>query len=93
VIRDLYRRSTPYGRATRYPDGGDGSGLAAGVPLPERATRELPGTEAKILVLMERARLRQQLWHQADARADEEGEIAAPWLRIIKGRRRHPDPA
>jgi hypothetical protein len=38
-------------------------------PLPE-PTRALPGTEAKVRVLTERARTWRRLWHPRDARAD-----------------------
>jgi hypothetical protein len=36
-------------------------------PLPPLPTRALPGTPEKVAVLMERARLRQALWHPQDA--------------------------
>jgi hypothetical protein len=42
------------------------------VPLPDAPTVAAPGSEAKVLVLMERARKRQSLWHPADAPMDVE---------------------
>jgi hypothetical protein len=37
-----------------------------GVPLPHRPTAAVPGSEAKIQVLMERAQLQQALFHPED---------------------------
>ena len=42
------------------------------VPLPEAPTCAVPGSEAKVLVLIERARKRLALWHPADAPMDVE---------------------
>jgi hypothetical protein len=39
-------------------------------PTPDAPTSALPGTPEKVLVLMERARKRQSLWHPADAPMD-----------------------
>ncbi len=56
-------------------------------PPPDRPTSATPGTEAKLLVLTERARRGRSLWHPYDARVDDEGrrrlarrlpELAAP---------------
>src|SRR5436853_2861688 len=43
---------------------GDFNGRA---PLPSAPTAALPGTPEKVAVLMERARLKQALWHPLDA--------------------------
>jgi hypothetical protein len=40
-------------------------------PAAARPTRALPGSEAKLRVLVERARLGVQLWHPNDARVPE----------------------
>jgi hypothetical protein len=40
------------------------------VPLPDEPTDAPPGSEAKVLILMERARKRQGLWHPDDAPMD-----------------------
>ncbi len=40
-------------------------------PLPPTPTSALPGTPEKVAVLMERARLKQALWHPLDARLED----------------------
>ena len=45
------------------------------VPLPRTPTSAPPGSEAKVLVLMERANKRQSLWHPADAPMDVESRL------------------
>lgn len=42
-------------------------GKYRGQSLPARPTEARPGTEAKVLVMIERARKRQQLFHPEDA--------------------------
>jgi hypothetical protein len=42
---------------------------------PSEATEATPGSEDKILVLMERAQLGQSLWHPADAPMDSESQM------------------
>ncbi len=64
-IRDLYTATSKYGRRG-VGNGDDARPLA---PLP---TAALPGTNEKLAVLEERARLNLRLWHPLDARADEE---------------------
>jgi hypothetical protein len=64
-VRDLYPSASKFARR--------GSGLGSGrAPLPDAPTSALPGTEAKVLVLIERARKRQSLWHPDDAPMDGE---------------------
>ncbi len=41
-------------------------------PLPAMPTSALPGTQEKVAVLEERARMRQNLWHPADGPVDVE---------------------
>jgi hypothetical protein len=64
-LRDRYPSTSKYAR--RGPD--DFNGAAA---PPAFATRALPGSLEKILVLQERVRTRQVLWHPHDAPADDE---------------------
>jgi hypothetical protein len=54
--------------------GGHGAGrdCTGKRPLPP-PTDAAPGSEAKVLVLMRRARLRQALWHPEDARVRHAG--------------------
>jgi hypothetical protein len=59
-VRDLYPSTSKYGR--RGVGNFSGRGAPASTP-----TDAPPGSEEKILVLMERARLRQDLWHPQDA--------------------------
>jgi hypothetical protein len=64
-LRELYPSTSKFAR--RGVDDFNGR-----VPLPAEPTFALPGTEAKVLILMERARKRQSLWHPADAPMDVE---------------------
>ncbi len=62
-VRDLYPSTSKFARR----------GVAdrvGRVPLPEEPTKALPGSEAKVLILIERARKRQSLWHPDDAPMD-----------------------
>jgi len=59
-VRDLYPSTSKYGRR------GVGNFSGRGAP-PSAPTDAKPGSEEKILVLMERARLKQSLWHPQDA--------------------------
>lgn len=58
--RALYPTTSKFGRR------GVGNGYCK-APLPAFPTSALPGTPEKIAVLAERARLKQSLWHPADA--------------------------
>ena len=59
-VRDLYPSTSKFGRR--------GLGNFNGVrPLPTFPTSAIPGTAAKIAILEERVRLRQNLWHPDDA--------------------------
>jgi hypothetical protein len=64
-VRDLYPSTSKFARRGV----GDFNGRACLPPLP---TAALPGTPEKVAVLIERARLRQGLWHPADAPMDVE---------------------
>jgi hypothetical protein len=64
-VRDLYPSTSKFARRGV----GDFNGRAC---LPPRPTAALPGTPEKVAVLIERARLRQDLWHPADAPMDVE---------------------
>jgi hypothetical protein len=58
-VRDLYPSTSKFARR--------GVGNFCGTaPLPDAATDAVPGTEEKILILMERAAKRQALFHPAD---------------------------
>lgn len=46
--------------------------INGGRPLPETPTAARPGSVEKVHALLMRARLRQQLWHPADAPMDSE---------------------
>jgi hypothetical protein len=59
-VRDQYPSTSKYGRRGF----GNFSGRGA---MPTTPTDAPPGSEEKIQVLMERARLRQSLWHPQDA--------------------------
>lgn len=59
-VRDLYPSTSKFGRRGH----GNFNGNA---PLPAFPTRALPGTQEKIAVLEERARLKLCLWHPDDA--------------------------
>jgi hypothetical protein len=64
-VRDLYPSTSKFARR----------GVAdrvGRVPLPDEATDAVPGSEAKVLILIERARKRQSLWHPDDAPMDVE---------------------
>lgn len=58
-IKELYPSTSKYARR------GVGNFFGA-APLPTCATSAEPGSEAKIAILAERARLRQTLWHPDD---------------------------
>lgn len=58
-VRDLYPSTS------KFAHRGVGN-FNGNTPLPERPTVELPGSEAKVLVLMERAAKRQSLFHPQD---------------------------
>jgi len=62
----------------------DGNGAR---PLPASPTAALPGSPEKVAVLEERARVRQSLWHPADAGGVFPG---VPALTPEPGRQRHP---
>jgi hypothetical protein len=59
-VRELYPSTSKYARRGI----GDFNGRSA---LPALPTAALPGTPEKVEVLAQRARLRQSLWHPADA--------------------------
>jgi hypothetical protein len=59
AVRELYPSTSKHGR--RGPGNFNGTGT---VPIP---TDALPGTPAKVCILMERAANGQQLWHADDA--------------------------
>jgi hypothetical protein len=61
AIRVQYPSESPYGHR------GTGYKVKKG-SMPRTATRELPGTPAKIAVLEERAQAGQTLWHPLDAK-------------------------
>jgi hypothetical protein len=62
-VRELYPSTSKFARRGV----GDFNGRAC---LPPAPTAALPGTPEKVAVLIERARLRQDLWHPADAPMD-----------------------
>jgi hypothetical protein len=64
-VRDLYPPTSKYARRGIEDRVGR-------VPLPRTPTSAAPGSEEKVLVLMERARKRQSLWHPADTPMDVE---------------------
>ncbi len=59
-VRELYPSTSKFGRR------GPGN-FHAHTPLPAFPTSAPPGSEEKVAVLAERARLRQSLWHPKDA--------------------------
>src|SRR5947209_2207253 len=59
-VREQFPSTSKYGRR------GLGNFNGKGAP-PSQPTDALPGSEEKVLVLMERARLKQGLWHEDDA--------------------------
>lgn len=62
-VRDLYPSTSKYARR--------GVGNFCGVPpVPTCATAATPGSEEKIAILMERARMKQSLWHPEDNRLE-----------------------
>jgi hypothetical protein len=71
-VRDLYPSTSKY--AQRGID--DFNGKAS---LPLLPTRALPGTPEKVAVMIQRARLRQSLWHPLDAPND---LLATPLLEV-----------
>ena len=58
-VRELYPSTSKFGRRGI----GNFNGSA---PLPAFPTQALPGSEEKVAVLAERARLKQSLWHPDD---------------------------
>jgi hypothetical protein len=63
-VRDHYPTHAKYGRR--------GLGVCNGpAASPSLATTAAPGSAEKVLVLMERARLHQDLWHPEDATCDD----------------------
>jgi hypothetical protein len=64
-VRELYPSTSKFARR------GVGGGNVQFV-LPETPTQALPGSAEKVAILEERARLRQSLWHPADAPMDAE---------------------
>jgi hypothetical protein len=60
-IRDLYRKKTKYSPTLEWQDVGK-------VPPCDTPTDAIPGTEAKIQAMAERARLRVGIFHPLDAR-------------------------
>jgi hypothetical protein len=64
-IRDLYPSTSKFARRGINDFNG-------GAVLPGAPTTALPGTPEKVEVLIQRARLRQSLWHPADAPMDVE---------------------
>ena len=58
-IRERYPSTSKFGRR------GVGN-FCGNAPLPAFPTEALPGTDEKIAVLAERARLKQSLWHPDD---------------------------
>ena len=62
-VRDLYPSTSKFARRGV----GDFNGRCSPAALP---TAALPGTPEKVLVLEERARMRQELWHPNDATID-----------------------
>jgi hypothetical protein len=71
-VRDLYPSTSKFARRGV----GNFNGVA---PLPADSTDALPGSEAKILILMERAARREALWHPEDATMDS----AVPLLPLL----------
>lgn len=58
-VRELYPSTSKFARR------GVGN-FSGNAPLPDRLTAAAPGSEEKILVLMERARMQQALFHPLD---------------------------
>jgi hypothetical protein len=58
-VRDLYPSTSKYARR------GVGN-FNGNAPTPELSTSAEPGSEEKIAILIERARLKQSLWHPED---------------------------
>ncbi len=67
-VRERFPSTSKYAR--RGLD--DFNGKAKLPPVP---TRALPGSPEKVAILMERARLRQSLWHPDDASLDDAGRF------------------
>jgi hypothetical protein len=59
-VRELYPSTSKYGRRGL----GNFNGSA---PLPAFPTKATPGSEEKLAILAERARMKQSLWHPDDA--------------------------
>jgi hypothetical protein len=62
-VRDLYPSTSKYGRRGLGNFNGKGA-------MPPTATDAPPGSPEKVRILMERAQLRQSLWHPDDAALD-----------------------
>ena len=63
-VKDLYPSTSKFARRGV----GNFSGAA---PLPTHVTSTLPGSREKLAILIERARLKQSLFHPDDARVEE----------------------
>jgi len=74
-VRDRYPSTSKYARR--------GVGNFNGpTPLPAAPTSAAPGSEEKVAVLAERARLRQSLWHPLDALSTGPAPLAAALTRL-----------
>ena len=71
-VRDLYQTTSKYGRR------GPGNTFCRAKPA-THPTNAAPGSLEKILVLMQRAELGQELWHVEDA------TLAGPTARVQAG--------
>jgi hypothetical protein len=69
-VKEMYPSTSKFARRGV----GNFSGAA---PLPPHPTATLPGTPEKLAILMERARLKQSLFHPDDARI-EDGVVVGP---------------
>ncbi len=69
-----------YGSTSKYASRGNGNFNSLS-PLPPNPTTALPGTPEKVLVLVERAKAGQSLFHPLDAKHEEGRESALEFLR------------
>jgi len=67
-VRDLYPSTSKFGRRGI----GNFNGAA---PLPPFPTQAMPGSKEKILLLMQRAQQKQQLFHPQDANSHYSGTL------------------
>jgi hypothetical protein len=70
-VRELYPSTSKFARR----------GVAnfnGAAPVPEAATEAVPGSEEKILVLMDRAAKKQALWHPDDVSVIQPAELILP---------------